>query len=75
MPGVSKHNQKMKGQLEDHKVPSLHDELKTEHPTFSRISILDNEEIFPFLKPLAPSRMRKRARPYYVSRWCSDDGL
>ena len=64
MSGLTKHNQKLKSQLGGQKNPCLFEDLKAEPPTFSRISILDSEEIFPFLKPLAPRRIRKRACPF-----------
>ena len=63
MAGLSKQNQEMKSQVGDQKVSSISEIMGAEPPTFSRISILDNEEIFPFLKPIFPRRIRKRARP------------
>ena len=53
----------MWSQLGAKKVRSISEILKEEPPTFSGISIMDNEEIFPFLAPLAPKRIRKRSRP------------
>ena len=46
---------------------SIEEILKDEPPTFSGISIIDNDEIFPFLRPLEPRRIRRRSPPFPVS--------
>ena len=57
MSDLINQNQKMASQLGAKKVRSISEILKEEPPTFSGISILDNEEIFPFLAPLKPSNL------------------
>ena len=63
MSGLSNQNQKMEEQLGGKEVRRISEILKAEPSTFSGTSIIDNEEIFPFLAPLAPKRISKRSPP------------
>ena len=67
MSDLINENQKMVGQLSTKKKRSIEEILKDEPPTFSGISIIDNDEIFPFLRPLEPRRIRRRSPPFPVS--------
>ena len=66
MSDLINENQKMVGQLSTKKKRSIKEILKDEPPTFSGISIIDNDEIFPFLRPLEPIRYHlDKVRQFY----------